>query len=146
MCLSAWPLLYFYSTTGSWKISVCIKRTSTNVCIFLLIYLSACSVVQIFCNPLCRHGHQQWSSCTFCGQLLYKVTPSFAKMYLLSWYCEDLSISDLWLTLCLCAISHKESWNTELLPGYLEKKRQNPSLFLNLEAGFSPIFGSFYYH
>lgn len=32
----------------------------------------------------------------------------------------------------------------ELLLGYLEKRRQNPSLFLNLEAGFSPVLGSFY--
>lgn len=109
LCLSGWPLLYFYSTTSSWKISVYIKRTSTNVCIFVLICLSACSVVQIFCNPLSRHDHQQWSSCTFLGQLSYKVTPSFAKLYLLSWYWKDLSISDWWLTLCLYTISHKEA-------------------------------------
>lgn len=46
-----WPLLYFYSTTGSWKILVYIKRTSIDVCIFAFIYLPACSVVQIFCKP-----------------------------------------------------------------------------------------------
>lgn len=47
--------------------------------------------------------------CTFCGQLFVKVTPSFAKLYLHSRYCEDLSISDLWFTLCLYTISHKEA-------------------------------------
>lgn len=39
MCLSGWPLLYFYSTTSSGKISVYIKRPSTNACIFICIDL-----------------------------------------------------------------------------------------------------------
>lgn len=101
VCLSGWPLLYFYSTTGFWKISVYMKRTSTNVCIVVLIYQPG----QWFRFSLIPYLVMATSS----EVPALSVASSFAKLYLLSWYCEDLSISDLWLTLCLYTILYKEA-------------------------------------
>lgn len=97
-----WPLLCFYPTAGSWKNSL--KEPAP---MYINAYLSICqsvnpTMVQIFWNSLCSLGHQHGDSWILLDLKFYFSTASFftkwsphlqsCRLYLLSWYCKDLSL------------------------------------------------------
>lgn len=107
VCLGHWPLLYFYSRTGSERFQSTLKEPAP---VYVYLYWSTCQPVQWFrfsvipslgMASAVKFVHFLWPALLQSDSLMCKAV--------LTWYCKDLSISDLWLTLCLYAISHKET-------------------------------------